>query len=270
MRLLLLTSFCIVLSFFAKSQSDNDRWEVYLANYPEGAGSTTVNMSLRTNGPFQQHRFLLITGVGFKQCKEGLPIEGEFDNLYAISDSVKAVVQARVTNGIQAGSFTLQCERLDYIYLTDTAHLRQDLTELYTKRFPTYKPIVKIEEDKTWEAYHSFLYPSEEIMEYITNTKVVLKLEEAGDKLEKPRTVDHFLYFKTVQDRNNFVTYSQSKGYKVVEKRKLQEGNHPFQLHLIKSHKVDLETICKITMQMKKDATKYNGIYDGWESVVVK
>ncbi|HUC82635.1 MAG TPA: DUF695 domain-containing protein [Flavisolibacter sp.] len=262
---------CVILAcvFSANAQNENDHWEAYLAQYDDGVGSTTVNMTLRTKPAFQAHRFLLIAGVGFTNCKEGFPLDSEFGKLHAISDSVFTQVKKLSGNAIHAGSFTQNCERLEYIYVKDTAGLRSQLTTLYQKRFPRYKPVIKIREDKAWEAYHKFLYPNEETMDYISNSKVVLKLQAAGDKLTKPRTIDHWLYFKTDNDRNLFIVYAQQNQFTVAGKGKV-DGLHAFSLHLTKTGTAELDAISHTTLQLKREAEKHNGLYDGWESVVVK
>lgn len=258
----------LLCSVHASAQNKDDHWEAYLAKYDDGVGSTTVNMSLKTKPASKAHRFLLITGVKFTKCKEGFPIDTEYEKLHAISDSAYNTVKAVTANALHAGSFMQNCERLEYFYITDTTDLRNRLARLYKNRFSAYKPFIKLQEDKTWETYHTFLYPNEETMDYIENSKVVLKLEEAGDKLNKPRTIDHWLYFKTEKDRQGFIVYAQQNGFAVAGKEKT-DGVYSFQLHLTKIGVAELEAICQTTLQLKRAAEKHNGTYDGWESVVV-
>lgn len=265
----ILSLFFLLLFMAGQAQTDSDHWEAYMAQYDDGPGSTTVNMSLKKKPAFAKHPYLLITGVRFSACKDGFPKSGEFETLYAVSDSVQQLVKETGVNPVHAGSFTQNCERLDYLYVTDTAGLRQKLTALYKKRFPNYKPSIRFRADKNWEAYHRFLYPSETIMDYISNSKVVLKLQEAGDKLEKTRPIDHFLYFKTEANRQAFIATVSKEKFTVAAKEKVK-GVHPFRLHLIKVEKTELGSISKTTLYLKNTAEKYKGVYDGWESVIVK
>ncbi|HYD20111.1 MAG TPA: DUF695 domain-containing protein, partial [Flavipsychrobacter sp.] len=122
MKNLVFLCFLTFISIAALCQEDGDHWEVYMAQYKEGPGSTMVNMSLRNKAPDPRFRFLLITGVGFKNCADGFPADNEFDKLYAVSDSVNNLLSATVDN-IIAGSFTQGCERVDYIYLPDTTNI---------------------------------------------------------------------------------------------------------------------------------------------------
>lgn len=264
--------FYISLTLIANKSftQDNDHWEVYMAQYEKMPGSTLVNMSLKEKAPVQQFGYLLITGVTFKNCtSDGFPTQSEFDKLYAVSDSVRKIVASTVKY-LAVGTFTHECERTDFFYISDTSHLRQKLTALYKKRFPAYTPIIKLKEDKEWKAYLTFLYPNDETIEYIKNDKVVMKLQEAGDKLEKERLVDHWLYFKTSGDRDNFINYAKAHQFKIETTETVKNTKLPFQLHLTRTDKVDLPSISQITLQLRKEALKYNGQYDGWETFVVR
>ena len=253
----------------ALAQQNDEQWDVYMAQYEKGVGSTVVNMGLKNKAPDKSFRFLLSTGVHFNDCTtDGFPSEAEFQKLYVVSDSVKKLVGLNVSN-IMAGTFTYQCERKDYYYVKDTNNIRQKLSALYKKQFTGYQPIINIREDASWEAYLTFLYPNEETMEYMSNEKVLAKLQEAGDKLDKERLVDHWFYFSNAKSRNSFILYAKAKGFK-IESKEMRDGAKPFQLHISRVDKVDLPSISKLTLELRREARKYDGDYDGWEAFVVR
>ncbi len=169
-----------------------------------------------------------------------------------------------------AGTFTHVCQRLDYYYVADTSKLREKLTQLFKERFPSYMYTISLKEDKIWAGYLDFLYPNEVSYEFMQNQKLVMALQRGGDKLLKKRPVDHWLYFKTEIDQNCFITYASKQGYRVVAKEKMSYPNPPFKLHISRTDKVDAASISKITIEMKKQAKRCNGEYDGWETFVVK
>lgn len=261
----------IALSFSASVLSAQDeQWDVYMANYDKGAGSTLIDLSLKDKAPIKPYAYSLVTGVKFKDCTaDGFPTNAEFQKLYAISDSVKAWMNSHVKH-ITAGSFTYKCERVDYYYLTDTAAVRRTLLAHYKQSFPEYEPIVKLKNDVAWEGYLKFLYPNEETLEYMRNTKVVMKLQEAGDKLNRERQVDHWLYFATEADREAFIKDVVKNNFKVEDKHKVDKTGFPFQLHLSCIALVDLQSITSSTLLLKKNAEKYHGNYGGWETFIVK
>lgn len=268
MSKLVLLFFCVVIYSATSAQVDG-YWDVYIAQYEKGAGSTLINMDLKSKAPDKNYRFLLSTGVRFNDCAaDGFPSQAQFQKLYVVSDSVKNLINFTVSN-IMAGTFTYQCERKDYYYINDTANIRGKLSALYKKQFPEYEPIINIREDVAWEAYLTFLYPNEETMEYMHNEKVVAKLNEAGDKLDKERLIDHWLYFPDAKSRDSFVVYAKTKSFK-IESKEMRAGAKPFQLHISRVDKVDLPSISQLTLQLRREAKKYNGDYDGWETIVVR
>jgi hypothetical protein len=101
------------------------------------------------------------------------------------------------------------------------------------------------------------------------NQKVVVKLMEAGDKLDKERQVDHWLYFPNAKSRDSFIVYVQAKGFK-IESKEMTDGAKPFQLHISRVDKVDLPSVSKLTLELRREARKYDADYDGWETFVVR
>ncbi|TMI93041.1 MAG: DUF695 domain-containing protein [Bacteroidetes bacterium] len=250
--------------------SQQDNWDVYMARYEKGPGTTVVNMTIRKTAPAVNFPFLFSAGVKFTNCtNDGLPVATEFDNLNRISDSIISAVNRLVKN-ILVGTFTYQCERRDYFYVPDTIGLRQQIIDVLSKNFPNYIPAFNVKPDKDWAAYLEFLYPNEETMNYMQNEKVLIQLQKAGDKLEKERQVDHWIYFKTEADRECFLLRAIQDHFKVESKTTEVALPLPFKLQISRIDKIDQQTINAITLQLRQEAKKCNGEYDGWETFVIK
>jgi uncharacterized protein (TIGR01619 family) len=251
------------------AQEDEDAWDAYIAQFDGGPGSVILNMSVKQRAPVSKFPYVLVTGVTFKDCgPEGFPSQDEFPKLHIIHDSVQAVIKS-VTSFINAGSFTHQCERLDYVYVSDTQNLRSRLEVLYSKQFSNYKPYINIKEDRQWEYYLSFLYPNDQTLNYMSDLKVVERLSESGDKLEKPRQVDHFIYFKTQKDRDEFVEFIRNEKYK-IEDKSFNKENKQYSAHISRVDKVDISSINEVTEYLRKTAIRFKGDYNGWETFVIK
>ena len=260
--------FLLLCSLSSFSQDDGE-WDSYLAQYEGKLGSTLVDLSLKKTAPRKNLRFVLVTGVTFKECStDGMPNPNEFDKLHLISDSVKKIVEKSGTSRL-AGTFTHQCQRLDYYYISDTAKIRGLLTNMYQKRFPLYEPYINLKEDEGWKYYLDFLFPNEITQEYMSNSRVVTKLFEAGDKLDKPRQVDHWIYFDSEVDREMFIQYATKQNFKVERKDKLQHLDLPYLLQISRNDKVNISSISEITIELRKRATMHKGKYDGWETFVI-
>jgi uncharacterized protein (TIGR01619 family) len=153
--------------------------------------------------------------------------------------------------------------------VTDTLLLRKKLEALYSRRFSNYKPYINIKEDKDWEYYLAFLYPNEQTLNYMGDSKVVLSLMQGGDKLEKPRKVEHFIYFDEEKSRDGFIEFVKKENYK-VEAKTYNNESKLYSAHISRVDKVDLSSINQITEHLRKIAATFKGDYDGWETVLVK
>jgi regulator of RNase E activity RraB len=261
----------LALNFISeKLLAQEDNWDVYLAMYEKGPGSTIINLSAKSLAPDSSHPFVLITGVTFNQCKpDGLPDKEAFDDLYRLEDEITRLLDQYGSN-IHVGMFTYQCERLLYFYVKDTIELGNQLSALFAKEFAAYKPYTNIREDKTWDAYQNFLYPNEETLDYMSNSKLVNQLIEAGDNPEKIRQIDHWAYFPSERSRKCFENKILEKGFKIEKKSLGSNEKMPFELQFNREDMVILSEISRITRELKIDAEKCKGDYDGWETFVVK
>ncbi len=159
-RKILCITILSILSLFSIAQDGN--WEVYMAQYEKGVGSTVVDFSLKATAPRANLPFVVITGVAFKDCNtDGMPTKKEFETLYKIADSVGIIINSKGSNTM-AGTFTYQCQRLDYYYVSDTNGVRQSLQEMYKRHFENYEPYINMRIHEQWESYLQFLYPNEE------------------------------------------------------------------------------------------------------------
>jgi hypothetical protein len=259
----------VFLAFNITSFAQDNEWDVYMAQYEKGIGSTIINLSLKEKAPLKQFPYLLQIGVKLITCnKEGLPGEDEFETLYGVSDTMKAITDALVANHA-AGTFSYQCQRTDYYYIADTNGVRKAITQAFEALFPNYSYTIKLQPDPNWQAYLEFLYPNEVSFEYMQNEKVILALQKAGDKLQKPRQVDHWIYFKSEADREQFIAFVLKENYKVEKKEQRRDGTLPFTLQISRVDRVDADSISLITIVLRKKAKELFGDYDGWETSVV-
>lgn len=266
-------SFCFIAALLfttLSALSQEEKWDVYMAQYEKGPGSTLINMGLKEKAPVKNLPFLLKAGVKMLDCsKEGLPSDGEMNALHAISDTMKSVISA-TRQFMEAGTFSYQCHRTDYYYIGDTLGIRDRLEVAFRKYFPQYEYSITVKPDSAWEAYLTFLYPNEETQEYMSNEKVVEKLAQSGDDLTQSRQVDHWIYFKTEDERTLFLAYAEKENFKLEGKKYLANSELPYSLHISRKDKVDLASISAITLLLRRKAKELNGDYDGWETFVVK
>lgn len=265
---LAITVLLILIHTIAKSQDGN--WDVYLAQFEQGPGSVFLNMDLIKTAPQKELPFVVITGGTFAECSDdGFPKKEEFNKLYEISDNVAGLISS-ITKSEFAGTWTYRCERLDYIYVYDTLNVRDNLKKLYQSKYPAYKFYLNIRRDLAWDAYLKFLYPNDEILEYMANEKVLSQLRSAGDQLIKPRLIDHWLYFENTKDRDLFIKYAEHEKFKIEGKNFLKDSKLKYQLHISRTDSIGHPFINNLTLGLRNKVKEFNGVYDGWETIVLK
>ena len=85
----------LMLPVARAQEAQEDNWDVYLAQYDEGVGSTVLNMDLINVAPVKELPFLVVTGLTFDNCPEdGLPSPSQLDRFYEISDTIEQTLSA--------------------------------------------------------------------------------------------------------------------------------------------------------------------------------
>lgn len=261
---------CLIVILVSCTPASKDgNWDVYLAEYEGFPGSITYNIDLVKSELTKTLPFVVITGVTYSRCTEdGFPEADAFDELYKISDAVGATI-SNLTKSELAGTFTYQCERIDYIYVSDTTEIRVALEDLYAQDFAGYTPYINIRDDEYWEAYYDFLYPNVETQVNTRNEAVLEQLRAAGDDLTTDRLVEHWFYFADTVYRNAFEVFAISEGFRIVDKETDPDGAEPYMLHISRVDFVIPTAINILNMELKNQAETMHGTYDGWETVVV-
>ena len=251
-------------------QAQEENWQNYIATFENKPGSVIVNMQLKEVAPIKKLPIVLVVGVTYSNCSEdGFPEKNAFDQLYQIADSIQSWLPLKAAATL-VGSFTHNCQRLDYYYITDSSNIRKTLLTKLEKIYPEFPPYLNIKLDASWTYYLDFLYPNEYYEEFIKNQQVVLQLMKSGDSLTKERIVEHWIYFSTEKDRTCFLEQIKSDGFTIDEKRNRSDLTQSYQLKISRKDSVDPYKITTLTLELRKKAATCKGDYDGWETIVVK
>ena len=254
-----------------QSEEPKASWDTYIASYEEGKpGITTLRMDLIEHAPIEEFPHLLVIGFAFDgQPDSGFPKEEERDNIYETDDAIIDFMSSN-TNSIHAGSFTYDSKRLSYFYLNHPNDIESQIEQFSNTQLPEVELFVDLEEDKAWESYLKFLYPSDDILHYMRDRDVVMQLEQQGDVLETPRRVDHWVYFKDMDDLGRFSAEVAKLGFQTEDINETSQEAQPYQLGVWRENVVELDTIYGVTSELREMAQKFNGAYDGWETEVVR
>lgn len=245
-------------------------WAIYLGQFGENrVGSIIVDLGLNQIAPVKsKNRLLKITFFINDFDEDGFPTKDESDKLNRIEDNlIEKIVKSY--KAIYAGRITVDGKLHSLFYAGNTAGI-DDTISAFIAQNPDYRLEYDLTNEDNWNTYFQRLFPSPIEMQGIQNDLVIRNLESYGDNLEKEREVDHWIYFASKTDRENFLESITEEGFKVIDKSEISSDENPFALHLSRIDKVDYESVNEYTIFLWEKAQKFNGHYDGWETFVVK
>ncbi len=252
-----------------KAQSHKEEWDFYMLNVDDKIASIYLDLGLKDVVPISGKENIFWISIKMNNPREdGLSSQEESKQLWEIEDLIVERIKSN-HNVIYVGRLTNNNHRDIYFYFGEDKLIDKTLSGCMV-RFPNYEYDFGIKENDKWESYFNFLYPSPMSYQSIMNRRVLDYMEEQGDKLEKERQVDHWIYFKSENERNQYEIEVQKIGFKVTGKNSYSEnGEFKYQLVISREDKVSRNEIDNFTIDLWKLANKLNGDYDGWEAPLI-
>ena len=243
-------------------------WNSYFCNVNDKLASIFLNLDLRETAPDASRPWLLWIWVYFQHPRpDGLSSREEFDTLSALEDKLTGVVEQHC-RATMSGRITTDGRREFYFYGSNPDAFEQVVTKSMAL-FEGYEFDFDKQEDPGWNQYLNVLYPSEEDIERIKNREVLEALERSGDKLESPRDILHWAYFKTKKERSDFWNLAKALGYRLDSKSEFREMDNPYGICVGKKQDIASDALDEAVIDLFRAAKQANGEYDGWESPVV-
>jgi hypothetical protein len=256
--------------FCCPAFGQTEQWDTYMAKYDNKPGSVMVDMGLMASAPDRRYPNLVITGPVAHNCNSlGIPSKEEIEKLEEILSATGNFLTG-VTAKVLAGTFTSNCQRLNYYYVKDTFGIRNALARMYNRSYRDYDYAIKIKPDPEWKTYSTFLYPDDASLNWMENDKIISRLINEGDSLKKPRDINFELYFKSDTDRKRFATYETGKGYKEGRMTESRKAPVTYAIIISKFGPVKMDEINKMTAELKADVQKYHGVYAGWVAPIAR
>lgn len=255
--------------FLSKPTNHEEEWEFYFSNVNDKLASIYVDLGLYKVGPISDKTNICWITIKMNQPRhDGLSSNEESETLFKIEDEIVPKIKSK-NNSVYCGRITSDGDRDLYFYVSDTTLIQKQIEEIKLK-FPNYNFDFGTKNDKDWDGYFELLYPNPEQYQRITNRQVVDNLEKHGDKLIKEREVDHWLYFKTKDDRENFLSKIKDEKFEIADKEIDKTLEFPYKLRIKRVDKVDIESVNEYAILLWRLANECNGEYDGWETSIEK
>ena len=259
------------LSFGLQAQNENEeRWENYVNLTNDGVEGFTVRLDLLEYAPIAGFPNLLkVTNYYSDKRADGFPTSKVFDELSEVTLDLLLSLNGQVSF-VYAGSTTSDGSSTEYIYLEETEDIEKRVRDFYAKNHPDIKYDIDLSQDLIWKFYKEELYPDERTLNYLNDKKVIQNLIDNGDDIMVPRRVDHWIFFKTETDLNNFGDKIKEFKFYVESIEDFNNKEWPIQLVISREDAVDLKNISEITGSLRRIASEHNGIYDGWGTNVIQ
>ena len=248
-------------------------WDFFMCRIEGAPASIRTNLALIEVAPLKGLTQRLQFYIKMQNPRpDGLSSNEEYPILCDIEDAIGE--KAEATGAVLAG--VVKSEGfLELWFYTQNAKTLAKTCEEALQTFEGYQSGYNIAEDPEWEDYFGFLYPDEFSYQTMQNRKVLMQLEKNGDKMEVPREIDHFFYFKEAAQQQAFAKEAEAKGFKVrfnddefVEDRKAEGKEYPY---MVEATREDSPlAIDDIVWDLLELASPFEGNYDGWGCVNVQ
>jgi uncharacterized protein (TIGR01619 family) len=251
-----------------KFESD---WAPYFCKVNDTVASIFVDLGVKKIAPDKQRPKLIWVWVFIKSANEnGFPKDEEFETLNKIEDQL-TIEFSKSLKAVNVGRVTTAGRREFYFYSPSEKDFDK-IVQRTMSNFRIYKYENGTKTDPSWTEYFDFLYPRPQQYQSIQNMKVIENLKKAGDKLEKPRNVSHWAYFKDSVSRKRFIDEVKTKGFRPnPEYLTFKSGEEfPYGIMVERTDKVDFNSIDSVILDLWNKAKELNGDYDGWETSVEK
>ncbi len=244
-------------------------WAVFLREDEAGPSVITIDLGWAAVAPLSSHNELtVISVIAEEELPSGFPTEKEVGAANRLQDQlIRALEKPR--QGIFVGSMTTFGQKSFFFYLNDGRDAER-ITGQVLAGFRSRETRKEARKDPQWAGYFNILFPSPREMAEIRNERVLQGLQEAGDPLQKPRPIDHWIYFPDEAKRDSFLQNVEKEGFELVEATVLEEGEEPYQLHIIREDSIHIPYIHELTWGLRQKAEQYGGAYDGWETIVAR
>lgn len=242
-------------------------WDSYLINTEDGIASNFVDLGVRPDEP-NLHTMRCLIRVHLTDPDEyGMSTNEESGVLWKIEDALEEMMQQE-RSGRYVGRSTHSGMRVFCYYMEPSQCPEPEDVAAKLAEFDAYVPELNLESDPEWEFYFEFLYPSPEEWQCLQNRNLIEVLIEHGDQMDVPREIDHWIYFKSSENRAAYLQAVEEMGFTVRAENETDDGLLGLQIFRVEP--IVPYDIDELTLTLYKLAVDHDGDYSGWETPVIK
>jgi regulator of RNase E activity RraB len=244
----------------------------------EGPCSCMIDIGLQSVCPDAHRPICTLVRVPFHEPGEnGFGDAEERDRLGEIEDDVEERIFKH--GGIHFATVR-GAGRLDIWYYSGAA-TADFIGRAAEQAFSDYEIEFGSNEDTEWQQYQ-MLFPDSEAIASFMDARLIEALMQAGDNLEKPRVVNHFIIAPSEPIGRTIAQAAGKQRFKLegLEQSESEAGaDDPDQtdevaetwvLHLSRTDPVDPDSVAELREMLMSLADEHGGVYDGWQCPVTK
>jgi hypothetical protein len=241
----------------------NDEWDFYYCRVDDAPASIFLNLAYREERPAGLDTLYYVGFQMLEPGEHGMGLEPDVKALWDLED--------KITDAAAAKGFTY-VGRLrnqgdwQLTFYAAGGDKEPELEEMVVKELGETDRGYRIgsKEDAEWSYFDEFLMPDGERWQWIMDRRVVEQLNKAGDALDVPRPVDHFIDFPDAPSREAFMNAARERGFSAEAGDPGDDGEPRYPAQLIRTDPVTLEHIHDVVMDIIELAEEHGGDYDGW------
>lgn len=241
--------------------SDGD-WNVYLTHAADWPAAIAVDLQYEQAAP-GAYSTLAILKLTLKETREdGLPQGEEIETIYATEDRLVKLLNAGRFVGHKLSAGTAQ-----FFFYTQNSSAAAEVYATIRRELPDALLELSVIEDAAWSVYRQSLLPKGDDIQGMWDNRVVQTLSSRGDNINTPRIIDHYAYFHTAQERDDFKAAVLGDGFQIGSETLNLQSDAQWS---IRFNRMDAPSgITAVTVKLTHLAEQHNGKYDGWESPAI-
>ncbi len=246
----------------------SDNWDFYYCRVDNKPASMYLDLDAVQVGPVEGLPTMAFIRLRMlNPLPDGLSSPEEFGTLCAVEDALNDQVAGE--QAAYVGRCTSNGFRDFFFYVAPDVDWGR-VVAACMEPFVDYVYEVGTRDDPKWSTYFNYLYPSQRDGQSIENRRVCKALEEHGDTLKEPREIDHWLNFGNEDDLCAFIDAAERIGFQVREQALEPDEDDRYVLQVFRTDVPGYASIDAVTLPLFDLAVANNGVYEGWESVVVQ
>jgi hypothetical protein len=228
--------------------------------------SVIVNLSAGDSAPIAELPALLRVMIALPMPAFGSQMPGENGTYVGIELELVAAME-RKAGAVFAARELTQGQMKFYFYVPPGTAATPIVAKV-VENFPNIPYRLFQIADPEWTVYFDELYPTRIEFQLLRSQEQQPLAEEAGEDLQVPRPICHWVYFSTTTSRDQFIERVRPKGFKlhVLERREDDTFECPYCVELARNDRADHPYLDELVHWLERQADECGGAYDGFEA----